>query len=417
MRKFVSALCVSAAMSFVTTDASAVELTFAVGWGFEFYEAEIAKFEKATGNKVTLIHLPSSNEEKVSQYRLWLAARDKSIDVLKMDGTSLPGFANDLVDLTDATRDGIGQHIPAALNAMTVDGKLLAMPQSGDTSVLFYRKDLLEKYGKKPPKTWEELAQTAKEIQDGERAAGNPDMWGFVFPGKGNEGLTCTALEWIGSSGGGHIVDDDGTITINNEKAAAAIDRAAGWVGTISPPGQPSYGEEDARGVWQAGNAVFMRNWIYAYALGDAADSPIKGKFGAVSLPADPGEQPAPILAMSGNAVSKYSEHQKEAIELVKFLSSEEVGKADAIQLGSLPTRLSLYEDKDIIAAQPYLPDVKSVLETGVVRRYGIMKAKYNEASAYFWTAVNSTLAGKGTAADNLGQLEVQLTNLKGDGW
>ncbi|MER8402171.1 ABC transporter substrate-binding protein [Mesorhizobium sp. M1348] len=417
MKSFVRTLSLGAAMAFVANIASAAELTFATGWGFDFYTAEIAKFEKATGNKVKLIHLPSGDAAKVSQYRLWLAAGDKSIDILRMDNIWLPGFANDLVDLADATKDVIGQHFPSIVNALSVDGKLLAMPMELDGALLFYRKDLLEKYGREPPKTWGELTATAKEIQDKERAAGNPDMWGYLFQGGASEELTCNALEWLNSSGGGNIVEPDGTISINNEKAAAAIDRAKDWVGTISPPGVLAYSSEEARGVWQAGNGVFMRNWVYIWGLGDAADSPIKGKFSAVPLPADPGQQSAGTIGVKGNAVSRYSEHQKEAIEFVKFLASAEVQKEDVIQLGVVPTRPLLFDDKEIVAAQPFIPTMKGGIENGLVRPSAIMKTKYNEASNAFWTVVHNTLAGKGTAADNLGQLEIQLTDLKGSGW
>ena len=132
------------------------------------------------------------------------------------------------------------------------------------------------------------MADTAKMIMDKERAAGNKDMWGFVFQGNAYEGLTCDALEWVKSNGGGQIVEPDGTISINNPKAAEAIDMVKGWVGTISPPGVLSYQEEESRGVWQTGNAVFMRNWPYAYSLGNSADSPIKGKFDVTTLPVGP---------------------------------------------------------------------------------------------------------------------------------
>ena len=133
--------------------------------------------------------------------------------------------------------------------------------------------DLLEKYGKEVPKTWAELKATAQEIQDGERAAGQADLWGFVWQGNAYEGLTCNALEWIKSYGGGQIVEPDGTISVNNPQAAAALEEAKSWVGTISPEGVLAHKEEDARGVWQTGNAVFMRNWPYAYALGNGDDS------------------------------------------------------------------------------------------------------------------------------------------------
>ncbi len=110
-------------------------------------------------------------------------------------------------------------------------------------------------------------------------------MWGFVFQGNAYEGLTCDALEWVKSYGGGQIVEADGTISINNPQAAAALEQAKSWIGTISPEGVLAYQEEESRGVWQLGNAVFMRNWPYAYALGNGADSAVKGKFDVAPLP------------------------------------------------------------------------------------------------------------------------------------
>ena len=121
------------------------------------------------------------------------------------------------------------------------------------------------------------MTETAQFIQDKERAAGNDKMWGFVWQGNAYEGLTCDALEWVASHGGGMIVEKDGTISINNPNAAAALDMAAKWVGTISPEGVIGYKEEDARGIWDQGNAVFMRNWPYAWSLSNKDESAVKG--------------------------------------------------------------------------------------------------------------------------------------------
>jgi trehalose/maltose transport system substrate-binding protein len=244
-------------------------------------------------------------------------------------------------------------------------------------------------------------------------------MQGFVFQGNAYEGLTCNALEWVMSNGGGQIVEPDGTISINNEKAAAAIDMVKGWVGTISPAGVLAYQEEESRGVWQLGNAVFMRNWPYAYQLGNGDDSAVKGKFDVVPLPMGDAEGARSAATLGGwnVAVSKYSKAPEEAIKLALFLSSTEVQKERAIKQSNLPTIVSLYDDADVAAAQPIIPNWKEVFQNAVPRPSAPTKVKYNEVSSLFWSAVHDTLSGNGTAAENLELLEAKLTELKGSAW
>lgn len=401
--------------------AQAAEIAMAAnstGKNLNFIRERLTEFEKQSGHKVKLVTMPPSSSEQFSQYRLWLAAGNTDVDVYQTDIVWAPQLADQFVDLTAAAKDVIAQHFPSVVASQTVDGKLVAMPMYTDAPAMFYRKDLLDKYGKQPPKTWNEMAETAKEIQDKERAAGQKDMWGFVFQGSAYEGLTCNALEWVASAGGGHIVETNGDISINNEKAAAALEMAKSWIGTISPQGALAYKEEEARGVWQTGNSVFMRNWPYAYALGNGADSAIKGKFGVVPLPAGAeGQAPASTLGGWNVAVSKYSKSQDAAIELVKFLTSAETQKKRAVELSNMPTIAALYDDKDVAAAQPFMPQWKPIFETAVPRPSAATKVKYNEVSSKFWGAVHNTLSGSGTAAENLELLEVELTDLKGSGW
>jgi trehalose/maltose transport system substrate-binding protein len=338
--------------------------------------------------------------------------------VYQTDVIWAPQLADQFVDLSDAAKDVSKDFFPSIIESQTVNGKLVAIPFFTDAPALFYRKDLLEKYKLPVPKTWTEMASEAKTIQDGERAAGNKDFWGFVFQGNAYEGLTCDALEWVKSYGGGQIVEPDGSISINNPKAVAALEEAKSWVNTISPPGVLSYGEEESRGVWQLGNAAFMRNWPYAYALGNAADSPIKGKFDVSTLPVGAeGDKPASTLGGWNLAVSKYSKNQDAAIKLVMYLSSAEVQKKRAIDLSALPTRQAIYDDADVAKAQPIIPNWKSVFQNAVPRPSAPTKTKYNEVSNLFWSAVHDTLSGNGSAADNLEQLEAKLTDLKGAGW
>ncbi|WP_202910058.1 ABC transporter substrate-binding protein [Tabrizicola thermarum] len=390
----------------------------AVGNAVENFKALVKPWEEATGNTVTLVPMPASTTDQFGQYRLWLAAGATDIDLYQTDVIWAPQLADHFVDLTEAAKDLAPQHFPSIIESQTVNGKLVALPIFTDAPALYYRTDLLEKYGKQPPKTWAELTETAKFIQDAERAEGNKDIWGFVWQGNAYEGLTCDALEWVKSHGGGQIVEPDGTISINNPNAVAALEQAKSWVGTISPDGVLAYQEEESRGVWQTGNAVFMRNWPYAYGLGNGDDSAVKGKFAVTTLPV--GKEGDPSAATLGGwnvAVSKYSTKQEAAISLALYLAGPEAQKQRAIAESNLPTIMALYEDPDIAAAQPIIPQWKEVFLNAVPRPSAPTKGKYNEVSAKFWSAVHNTLSGQGSAAENLELLEVELNDIKGSGW
>jgi len=422
MAGLLSGVALLTAGMFGTTAASAVELHFVMGQtgnDLAVFQTLFKDFEKQTGDTVTVVPMPSSTTDQFGQYRLWLSAGNTDIDVYMTDVIWAPQLADHLVDLTDAAKAaGIDKaDVPQILQSQTVGGKLVALPAFTDAPALFYRKDLLDKYKQPVPTTWDQLATEAKLIQDGERTAGNKDMWGFVFQGNAYEGLTCDALEWVKSFDGGQIVEPDGTISINNPKAIAALEEAKTWIGTISPPGVLGYQEEESRGVWQLGNSVFMRNWPYAYALGNAADSPVKGKFGVTVLPHGPDGKPAATLGGWNVAVSKYSPNQAEATKLAVFIGSAAFQKQLAIQLSHLPTAAALYDDPEVLKAQPIIGMLKDVVLNAVPRPSAPTKGKYNEVSSDFWTAVHNTLAGQGSASDNLADLEGKLTQLKGSGW
>ena len=389
-----------------------------VGKAVENFKALVKPWEDATGNTVTMVPMPASTSDQFGQYRLWLAAGATDIDVYQTDVIWAPQLADHFVDLAEVAKDLTPTHFPSIIESQTVAGKLVALPIFTDAPALYYRKDLLEKYGVAVPKTWDELTAAATKIQEGERATGKADFWGYVWQGNAYEGLTCDALEWVKSFGGGQIVEADGTISINNEKAVKALETAAGWVGTISPEGVLAYGEEESRGVWQTGNAAFMRNWPYAYTLGNGDDSAVKGLFDVTTLPVGAeGDTSAATLGGWNVAVSKYSKHQDVAISLAMYLAGPEAQKARAISESALPTIVALYDDADIAAAQPIIPQWKAVFMNAVPRPSAPTLGKYNEVSSKFWSAVHETLSGNGSAADNLAGLEADLTDLKGDAW
>lgn len=418
MRKTLLAL--SSAILFAGT-AAAAELAIvsgAVGNDLDDLRVLLARFSEETGHAVDIVTMPSSSTDQFTQFKLWLSAHNGDIDIYQTDIIWAPQLAEHFVDLAPHAQDVVDSHFPAVIESQTVDGRLVALPLFADAPALYYRSDLLERHGERVPESWDELAESAARIMQAERAAGNERMWGFVFQGAAYEGLTCNALEWISSHGGGRIVEADGRVSVFNERAVLALDKAAGWVQTIAPPGVLSYAEEDARGVWQTGNAVFMRNWPYAYALGNSENSPVRERFGVVPLPR--GEEGAGSAATLGGwnlAVSRYSREQGAAVELVKFLTSEEAQRYRALHSSRLPTLDALYDDAEIAQQQPIIPRWRSVLEHAIARPSAQTRVKYNEVSSLFWTAVHNSLSGQGSAADNLELLAAQLERLRGSQW
>lgn len=414
-----TALC--ALIGFSAASAMAAEITVvsgAVGNAVQNFAALVKPWEDATGNKVTLVPMPASTTDQFGQYRLWLAAGNADIDLYQTDVIWAPQLADHFVDLTEAAKDLAPTHFPSIIESQTVNGKLVALPIFTDAPALYYRKDLLEKHGMAVPKTWEELTATAQAVQDAERAAGNSEIWGFVWQGNAYEGLTCDALEWVKSFGGGQIVEPDGTISINNEKAAAALTLAKSWVGTISPEGVLAYQEEEARGLWQTGNAVFMRNWPYAYGLGNGDDSAVKGLFDVTTLPTGGGHDTSAATLGGWNiAVSKYGDNQEAAISLAMYLAGPEAQKQRALNESNLPTIVALYDDPEIAEKQPIIPRWKDVFLQAVPRPSAPTLGSYNEVSSKFWSAVHDVLSGNKEAAVALEDLEADLADLKGEGW
>jgi trehalose/maltose transport system substrate-binding protein len=391
----------------------------AVGKELELCKTGAEAWAKKTGNEVNLVSTPDSTTERLALYQQLLAAGAADIDVFQID-VIWPGIlANHFIDLSKAAGKAVDEHFQPIIKNNTVGGKLVGMPWFTDAGVLYYRKDLLQKYNAKPPTTWEELTATAKQVMDGERKGGNDKMWGFVWQGRAYEGLTCDALEWVASYNGGTIVDPSGKVTINNPNAATALKTAAGWVNTITPKGVLNYGEEEARGVFQSGNAVFMRNWPYAWNLANSADSPIKDKVGVVALPKGGASgRNAATLGGWQLAVSKYSKNQKEAADLVMYLTSNAEQKRRAIEGAYNPTIGSLYKDKDVLAQVPFFGSLYDTFVNAVPRPSTPTGTKYNQVSSEFWNTTSAVLSGQAEPAAALKALDEKLSRMsRGGKW
>ncbi|MGF2734306.1 ABC transporter substrate-binding protein [Marinobacter sp. DUT-1] len=390
----------------------------AVGAERQLCEEGVAAWSGKTGNEVQVVSTPNSATERLSLYQQLLAAQSGDVDIFQIDVVWPGMLAQHMIDLTPHMDGAESGHFEALVRNNTVDGRLVAMPWFTDAGVLYYRKDLLEKYDQPVPRTWQQLTDTAEAVMKAERKAGNDRFWGFVWQGRAYEGLTCDALEWVASHNGGTIVNADGDVTINNPQAIKALGLASGWVDTISPRAVLNYTEEEARGVFQSGNALFMRNWPYAWSLAQSDDSPVKGKVGVVALPKG-GEDGRHAGTLGGwqLAVSKYSENPELAADLVRYLTSYEEQKRRAIEGSYNPTLPELYRDEEVLAAVPFFGELFETFKNGVPRPSSVTGESYGRVSNAFFNSVHSVLSGEAEPEQAMGALERDLRRLGRRGW
>jgi len=351
---------------------------------------------------------------RLAEYQQLLKSRVSKPDLLEIDVVWPAILADDLVDLRPYLKDD-GKSFSADLMASyTVRGRLVAMPLFVDMGILYYRSDLLAKYGfQHPPQTWEELTQMAARIQQGERRAGNPDFWGYLWQGALSEGGTCNALEWQASSGGGNFIEAPGTVHVQDPLFTGALRRATRWMGSISPPAAYVYWEDDTINLWDAGQTVFMRNWASAY--GHVAEQALAKhrSFAVAPLPAGPGGHRGTLGGL-GMGVSKYAANREMAIKALLELTDESHDLQRLLATGGIPTHMAVSNRLDVKAKTSLLA-ISSTLMNGVVARPSTLTAqKYDAASHAYSKAVNSVLRGKVKPEVAMADLEKELVELTG---
>ncbi len=362
---------------------------------------------RAHGREVAFVAMPAGSTERLALFQQLLAARSPDIDVFQLDVVWPGTLARHLLDLAPhVPAEERAAHFPALIANNTVRGRLVALPWFANAGLLYYRADLLARHGQPLPESWEALERVARRVQQAQ-----PGLWGLVFQGRAYEGLTVNALEWLHAAGAGSIVEADGRVSVATPEAAAVLRRAAGWVGGISPRGVLNHAEEDARGIFQSGRAVFMRNWPYAWPLLNAPGSAVAGRVGVARLPGG-----SATLGGEQLGVSRHSRDPGAAISLVRHLTGAAEQRRRALAAGLPPTRPALYAEPGLRDAGPVFSLLADTLAEAVARPSAVTGNRYNQVSAEFWNAVHNALSGRTEAEVALARLDRILARVGRDG-
>ncbi len=364
-----------------------------------YWETLLSEFESESGLEVRLMVQPADSDQRRQELVVPLRSARPDPDVFLMDvvwvaqlaasdwleplgpyaresGLRLDSFFPGVVELTD--RYG---------------GELVALPVYVDGGLLYYRTDLLGKYGfEGPPRTWEDLVRFSLEIQEKERES-NPGFYGYVWQGAQYEGLVCNFIEvaasakgWRADSLRGYVPAGPGT-----EEALRFMHDLIHAHGVSPPNVYTEMKEEETRIFFQNGNALFERNWPYAWALHESEGSPVRGKVGIARLPHFPGGRSVSTLGGWHAAISRSSDRKDSAWELMKFVTSFETQKNLALNLGWNPSRTDVYEDSLVIERIPHIALLEGIFMNAVPRP---RVPYYSQVSDVLQRHVNAVLSG-----------------------
>ena len=338
-----------------------------VTWKWEapqVFDQAIADFERENpGVRVRREIGPHSSTQFHDLLTQKLKNQDTALDVFFMDVIwpaefASAGWALPLDRFFPAGEQD--KFLKAPILANHYRGQIFGVPVFIDAGVLYYRKDLLEKYALSQPRSWPELVEQAKTILAREQ---DPQLSGFSAQFKQYEGLVCNMMEYIVSHNGS-LWDAKRLVSTIDQPAAREAVRFVRdkIIGEISDRGVLAYEEPESLALFTQGRAIFHRNWPYAWKIAnDPQQSKIAGKVGMMPLPPFPGGMGASTLGGWQLGVSRFSTKPDLAWRFVAFMTSKEIQKRIALFTGRGPTRLALYDDP-VLSAK--IPQIKSLLET-----------------------------------------------------
>lgn len=366
---------------------------------------QVAGFEAANLNiRIELVQAPRSTTERHDRLVTDFEAGDAAVDILVIDYPWLAEFATSgwLLPLDDYVQSSAvdpSAFLPATVKASKINGQLMALPWTTDGGVLYYRRDLLSKYGYAPPTTWSDLQRIALDIKSEEDLP-----YGFVWQGASYEGLTCNTLEFVWA-GGGDVLDNAGQAVFDSPQTRAALQQLANLLATDTSPSQViTFQENQALSAFRDGDAVFMRNWFYAWDRVNQEDSAVAGQVGIAPLPSS-------CLGGQALVLSASSLHKVEAFRFMTFLTGYDQQVQSALLAEQPPALAAAFEDDKLIAADPAWRDLHAALAATKPRPAAV---PYAELSRAIYTEVNNLLAGQQDPAATAANVQRRIKAILG---
>ncbi len=366
--------------------------------------------QRNPSQKVTLLLLPEASNDQLAQLTANLQAKSAEYDVIDMDVIWTAEFAsNGWIIPLPQSQFPLGLFLKPAVDTAMYQGRLYAVPDYSNADLLYYRKDILAKAGKQPPKTWAQLQQLAETV------APKYGLYGYAGTFAPYEGLTVNFAEAV-QSAGGSILSPEGTrVTVNSARGLQGLEFLVngfrqGWIPKVAL----TYEEESAQAAFEAGQFLFLDNWpdVYAALSVPGPRNKVYGKFGIVALPGLDGPGSS-SLGGANLAISTYSQHQRTALNFIKYMT-DLANERQMLEQGSFPpVWTQLYTDKSLISSYRYLPVLEQAINSAQPRP---AIANYDQASLAISSTVYEALTHQEKPQQALAEMAGQLTQIIRDG-
>jgi multiple sugar transport system substrate-binding protein len=345
------------------------------------------------GVTVRLLELATAVDELRARFVQRQEAKSAECDVFSSDVIWTAEFASQtwLYDMTPYVESRKDELIPATLGTANYEGNYWGVPQQTDAALLYYRTDQV----KDQPQTWQEVYDIA---------GGND---GIVYQGAPYEGLTCDFLE-IAFAAGGEVLSEDGkTAVVDSPENLAALEfMVDGVENGVAVNGVTTYTEEESRRFFENGRATFMRNWPYAYALGQKQGSKIQGKFDVMPFPEFEGAGRAGILGGWNQVVSVYSANPGGALKWIDYVTGEENQKRQFLDYSAAPIIAAVYDDPDVQKKYKFATQLRVAVSQAKARP---MSPVYPQISQAIYKNVNEALSGRTSPEDALKRAQSEM--------
>ena len=349
--------------------------------------------EQKNNVKVNWVESPPVSQTYHDKLVTMFAAKDSSVDIMNINGTVWPPELRRPVSCcrwTSTSRPWTCRPHPAYRQAFSYKSQLFGVAHLYDVGMMYYRKDLLEPKGLKPPTTWDELVAQSKQLGANDDVVGHASSW------MKGEQVVCRLVEFIYGNGGA-IIDENLALKIDSPEAVEGLQMMMDMVHThkVTPLAATTWETGDARKIFTEGKSIFTTNWNFVWTQSQADGSKVVGNVGVALVPKMKGAKAAATLGGWGWSINSASKNVDASVAAIRTLTAPEQMKMLFLEGGVVPTRLSLFKDPEFVKTYPHAQVMLDIVEGAVPRP---RHPRYREISEVIQTEALTALNNQKTA-------------------